>query len=101
MQNLASPLEEKKRTKSKEPNFDAKNKMRVEMKRVANTQRAKATQLKEQIVTALVIVGLLTLIVASLLKGGLFLKEIVVSSAIIGGIVFIRSFGKATVQRAE
>ena len=100
MQNLVSPVKEKKRIESKEPNFDAKNKKRLEMKRKSNAKRAKAIQLKEQIVAALVLVGLLTLVVASLLKGGLFLKEIVVSSAIIGGVLFIRSFGKSTVHKA-
>jgi len=101
MQEVTTPSKKPKGIKiPKEQSPDAINKRRVHSKRIDLEKRRKLALYREQIITALVIIGLFGLIVASLLKNGLFLKEIVASSLIIGGVLFVRAFGQSTAHKA-
>ena len=100
MPTIAPQIKPSNNAKKEHLDIEDKNKRRIASKQIAETKRADSMRLKELVVTGLVILGLLTLIVASFLKDGLFLKELVACSLIIGGVLFVRAFNHSTAHKS-
>lgn len=101
MQDLAPSVRESERTRKKtQESFDAINIKRVQKKQVDQFKMIKKTRRKEQFIAGLVLTGLIGLVIASLSSNGLHLKEILISSLIIGGITIIRVLGKSDINEA-
>ena len=101
MQEVAPPFKElKQKNKRAHESFDEKNIKRMENKQADHIELLKNTRKKEQIIAAVVLVGLLGLIIASMANNNLHLKEIIISSLIVGGIALVKVFGQTHINEA-
>lgn len=101
MENVATSIKNRTKTISPEDQeMKLKNERRLEGKQLERKLYSQAARQKEKAISLLVILGLLGLLTASLLHNSLFLKELIVCSLIIGGVVFIRTLSTSVTDNS-